>query len=370
MTQRSPQASAALLASVLVFASSISYAAPARHKKAVKQAPTAAPSAPAPEREVPEKSEAVEPATSASPPAPEPPATPRGEAAHVADSASASAAASSPVESSAATPPDPASASETGLSDRELEALGRREAARIAAGRSEVAVWASVDAARRAFKYSDPVGQQYAAYRLPLAPMLSIGLEAYPFASSAVPVLQDLGFRARFSKAFAVDSKTPEGATIDTSWTRFGADVRQRLLLPSAHPVELGFTIGADGSYFDMSTKQVVPALLPSARTVSVRVGLDGRLQLVRQFGLELAVAYLAPTTRGAIYERFRDPHLRGVDGDFAAILQIAPGLEARAAARYTRYFASFKPVLGDRLVAGGALDEQFQFGLGVRYAH
>ena len=36
----------------------------------------------------------------------------------------------------------------------------------------------------------------------------------------------------------------------------------------------------------------------------------------------------------------------------------------------YTRYVAAFKPVIGDQIVAGGALDEQLQFGLGVRYAH
>jgi hypothetical protein len=254
--------------------------------------------------------------------------------------------------------------------DTDFAALGRREAARIAARRIEVAVWAAADFGRRTFKYSDPVGQRYAPYRLPLAPMVSVGLEAYPFASSEVVGLRDLGFRAHFSKAFAVDSQTPEGGTIDTSWTRFGAEARERFLFSGAHPIELGVAVGADGSYFDMSTKSVVAGLLPSARTVSVRVGVDARLELVPRFALALGAAYLAPTTRGAIYNRFRNPHLHGVDGDFAATLELAPGLEARASARYTRYFASFEPALGDELVAGGALDEQLQFGLGVRYAH
>ncbi|MET0792575.1 MAG: hypothetical protein ABW061_13725 [Polyangiaceae bacterium] len=364
MKKRSLMVRGLVLAGALVFASSVASrasGAPAKHKKPGKKPVPAAASAPTSVDEPKPPTDALVPV--ASDPAPVAPAdTPKpSEAPKVEADVSSLPDAKTSLEA----------ASETaGPSDHELEALGRREAARVAAGRIEVAVWVAAEVGRRTFKYSDPVGQQYAPYRLPLAPMISMGLEAYPFASSDVPGLRDLGFRARFSKAFAVDSQTPEGATIDTSWTRFGAEVRQRLLFPSAHPLELGVAIGADASYFDMSTKSVVSGLLPSARTLSVRLGLDGRLQLVPRFALALGVAYLAPTTRGAIYNRFRDPHVHGVDGDFAAVLGIVPGLEARAAARYTRYFASFEPVLGDALVAGGALDEQLQFGVGVRYAH
>jgi hypothetical protein len=372
MTARFFMARGLMVARVLVIASSVAFAAPGTHKKGGKKAAPAA-SAPARDDDAKEKAEPKGPAAGDPPPAPALDSTPKasGEAAPNAEVALAPAPeAKAAIDETKATPVIPPNAGETELNAHDLEALGRREAARIAAGRSEVAVWIAAGVLRRTFKYSDPVGQQYAPYRLPLAPMVAMGLEAYPFASSDVPGLRDLGFRAHFSKAFAVDSKTPEGVTIDTSWTRFGAEARQRLLFPSAHRLELGLAVGADGSYFDMSAKSAVPALLPSARTISVRVGLDARLQLVSRFGLALGAAYLAPTTRGAIYERFRHPQLKGVDGDLAAYLALVPGLEARATARYTRYFASFKPELGDPLVAGGALDEQFQFGLGVRYAH
>src|SRR5687768_16059979 len=89
-----------------------------------------------------------------------------------------------------APPPD----SDPALGNRDVEALGRREAARIAAGRIEVAASASVDLASRQFTYSDPVGPLPVTYLLPFAPMASFGLETYPWASSNVPVLRDLGF--------------------------------------------------------------------------------------------------------------------------------------------------------------------------------
>jgi hypothetical protein len=250
------------------------------------------------------------------------------------------------------------------------QVLAKREAARIAAGRVEVAVSASVDVGNRRFSYSDPIGPLLGEYRLPLAPMMSFGIEAYPWATTGVPVLRDLGFRGRISRAFAVDSTTSDGVAIETSWTRFDGVLRGRLLFPGSHSFELGIYAGVDASYFDMSTKTKVATLLPSARTVSLRFGFDTRLLVAWRLSLMLGAAYLVPTSSGEIYHRFRSPSVGGIDTDFGFALAIIPGLEAQLTGRYTRYFASFEPVLGDSTVAGGAVDEQMQFGLGVRYAH
>jgi hypothetical protein len=249
-------------------------------------------------------------------------------------------------------------------------ALGRREAARIAAGRIQVAVALSAGVAGRHFSYSDPIGNRLAPYTLGAAPMASFELEAYPAASSGIPVLRDLGFRGRVSRAFAFDSNTPQGVTLETSWTRFGGELRQRLLLPSSHPLEIGVFAGADASYFGMNAKAAVPALLPASRNVALRFGFDGRLLLGWRLSLLLGGAYLAVTSRGEIYEHFRSPRVAGVDSDGGFVVALGSGLEARLTGRYTRYFAKFKPQLGNRYVAGGALDEQWQAGLGVRYAH
>jgi hypothetical protein len=248
--------------------------------------------------------------------------------------------------------------------------LGRREARRIAAGRVVVAIWAGGGVANRRFTYSDAVGDNLAPYRLPAAPMATFGIEAYPAASSDVPVLRDLGIRAHVSRGFAFDSNTPQGVTLETSWTRFGGELRERLLLPGPHAAELGLLVGADASYFGMTANAYVPALLPAARTVALRFGLDARVRLAWRLAVLGGAAYLLTTSRGEIYEHFRRPSVRGVDADFGFAVDLGSGFEARLAARYTRYFATFQPVLGDRFVAGGALDEQLQGGLGVRYAH
>jgi hypothetical protein len=270
-----------------------------------------------------------------------------------------------PVQTAVPTAPDSGS-----LDSREMETVGRREAARMAAGRIEVSVSASADAGSRFFQYSDPVGPVLADYRLPIAPMASFGLETYPWASSNVRVLRDLGFRGRISQGFALSSQTPQGVKIDTSWTRFGGDVRQRILVPGPHAFELGICIGLDASYFGMDSATPVPALLPAARTTAVRLGLDARLLVAGRFSMLLGGAYLITTAPGEIYDRFRSPSVYGLDGELGAVLRIVPGLEARLTGRYTRYVTTFKPVIGDQIAAGGALDQQLQFGLGVRYAH
>jgi len=83
-----------------------------------------------------------------------------------------------------------------------------------------------------------------------------------------------------------------------------------------------------------------------------------------------LGVAYLVVTSKGEIYDHFRAARVGGIDGELGCAVAIIPGLEARVGGRYTRYFASFEPKVGDQYVAGGSLDEQLQAGLGVRYAH
>lgn len=248
--------------------------------------------------------------------------------------------------------------------------LGRREAERIAAGRTLVAVSLAAGVANRHFRYSDPVGDELPEYRLPVAPMASVGVEAYPAASTRLPFLRDLGLRGHVSRGFAFDSDTPQGVSIETSWTRFGGELRWRLLLPSAHPFELGVMAGADASYFGMTAKGDVPALLPAARTVSLRFGLDARVLIAWRLSFLAGGGYLATTSRGEIYSNFRNPRVMGVDADAGFAVDLGDGFELRLAGRYTSYWSKFRPQIGDRYAAGGAVDEQLQTSLGVRYAH
>src|SRR6266545_4206633 len=79
-----------------------------------------------------------------------------------------------------------------------------------------------------------------------------VELGIYPLASTLIPVLCDIGFRGRVSRAFALDSSTTNGAVLDNSWTRFSGEVRGRVL--AGRTRELGVAAGIDASYFDLAT--------------------------------------------------------------------------------------------------------------------
>ena len=246
--------------------------------------------------------------------------------------------------------------------------LGRREAARLATGRIEVAVSIGIDVGRRQFTYSDPIGETPRPYLLAAAPLATFGLEIYPLASTLIPVLCDIGFRGRVSRAFALASSTTNGAPLDNSWTRFTGEVRGRVL--AGRTRELGVAAGIDASYFDLSTDADVGALVPSARTLSFRLGADGRVRVAGRVSLLAGGAWLAPITRGEIYDRFRRPRVAGIDTELGVAIALTSGSEVRLGGRYTRYFASFDPEVGDSAVAGGALDQQMHVGVALRYAH
>ena len=252
-----------------------------------------------------------------------------------------------------------------GLGDNEL---GRREAARLATGRVEVAVSIGIDVGRRQFTYSDPIGETPRPYLLAAAPLATFGLELYPLASTLIPVLCDIGFRGRVSRAFALESSTTNGAPLHNSWTRFTGEVRGRVV--AGRTRELGVAAGIDASYFDLGTDADVGALVPSARTLSFRLGADGRVRVAERVSLLAGGAWLAPITRGEIYDRFRRPRVAGIDTELGVAIALTAGSEVRLGGRYTRYFASFDPEVGDAAVAGGALDQQMQMGIALRYAH
>lgn len=362
----------ACLVAALIAVSQAASGAPARHRKAKRPAPAAA-RAPIVRGEpaaAPRDEPAVTPDTAPDAPSaqadPAPMAVDEPAAEETRDDVTVSPVATKPTRGGKSAL-DPSSIQTSGEDD---VTLGRREAARVAAGRIEVAISASVDVGRRHFTYSDPIGARPRPYLLEAAPLVTFGLEAYPLASSDLVVLRDLGFRGRFSRAFALESSTTDGVPLDTSWTRFGGEVRQRVLLPGPHPLELGVVAGVDASYFGLGASRSVGALVPAARTVALRFGADARLEVVRRLSVLAGGAYLSTTSRGEIYDRFRGPRVAGVDAQIGCAFALTPGLEARVDGRYTRYFATFDPQVGDAAVAGGALDEQMQLGVGVRYAH
>lgn len=227
-----------------------------------------------------------------------------------------------------------------------------------------------VELSGRTFSYTDLLTQNGRDYNVLGVPVPSFMAELYPLAPSSVSVVRDLGVTASFAPAFGINSQTKDGVKVATTWYRLFAGLRLRFRLGDRESSPMLGIHGGFGLHrFVLTTADKdLAASVPSTSYQLLRGGIDARIPIGR-LAVLLDANYDAPLSAGAVYDRFTDPHVGGVD--FAAGLSfgIVKGLEARAVAQYNRYFYSFNPTPGDAYVAGGALDEFYSLNLGIAYA-
>jgi hypothetical protein len=230
-------------------------------------------------------------------------------------------------------------------------------------------VGVALDLGGRWFSYHDGLSANLRPYSVFPAPILALSGEVYPAATTGIRVLKDLGVRARFGHAFGLKSATKDGAPIETQWNRFAVDLHGRLRTGEGYAPVLGAAIGFEWIAFWFNDAGAIANEVPGASYKNLRLGLDARIPIGR-VGLGFDVAYLAPLSTGAVYERFKDPSVKGVDLGFKVGVGIWSGLMAEVGLDYTRYFSSFGPVPGDAYVAGGALDQLLALRLGLAYVY
>jgi len=217
----------------------------------------------------------------------------------------------------------------------------------------------------RHFSYVDRLTPTLRPYDLFVAPLVTVRGEIYPFMSSAIPVLGELGATAYYSRAFGLGSEDSGGTSVSTSWQAFALGLRERL------PLGTSFILGINAGYGDTSFEFDDPvrsaAQLPSVHYKFLRGGLDGRF--VRgDLSVHAAAGYLDVLSTGDLAALFPRASVGGVEAGLGISDQVAPAVELSLDVAYTRFFYSLLPEPGDKYVAGGALDEMATISLGVAY--
>jgi hypothetical protein len=222
-----------------------------------------------------------------------------------------------------------------------------------------VAVRAGVDLALRSLGWSDGLTSNLRDYRVVGVPGFAGALDVYPFATLDVPVLSDLGLTFEGRGALGLTSATEGGAEVATRWHRFAGGLRYRQRLDASHdPVVLGFAGSFVHDDFAIAASPELAAQEPSARTASIRGGVDVRVPL-GPLALTAGAGGLGVIDEGGVYDRVRGATIAGVDGSLGVVVPLGLGFDARLTASYQRWFSSFAPVPGDAYVAGGAVDER-----------
>ncbi|MRG92207.1 hypothetical protein [Polyangium spumosum] len=229
-----------------------------------------------------------------------------------------------------------------------------------------------VEVAGRSFAYSDPlkVATNLRPYDVAGVPLLRLGGELRPLQWTRVSVLEDVGITGEYTFAPYLSSSVTAGADIRTSWDRGSVGLRVPIRLGRGeHAAVVAPVVGYGWLDFSFQETGPLAAEIPTVGYRMLRVGVDGRLRLKGPVTLLGAFEYLEPVSGGALYERFRDATIGGIDTSLGLALAVTKGAEVSLSVAYTRFFSTFVPVPGDAYVAGGALDQFVSVKLGIDYA-
>lgn len=230
---------------------------------------------------------------------------------------------------------------------------------------------AGLEVAARWFTYSDPlyIATNLRPYDVSGITLPTFGGDFRPFVWTHARGIEQLALSFDYAFAPAFASSTSGGEDIGTSWDHGDLKLQLPIRL-SSHSLapQLGPTLGYGWLGFSFSTSGSIAAEIPTATYRFVRLGLTGSMTFARRFTLRAGFDYLGTISGGAVYDRFRDVTLNGIDARLGVSAEITDGLRANLIFDYTRFFSTFIPVPGDAYVAGGALDQFGSFQIGIEY--
>jgi hypothetical protein len=221
----------------------------------------------------------------------------------------------------------------------------------------------------RSLWFTDDFFQRLRPYDLPFAPAVAAALEWYPAAFTRGPASW-FGVVASGEYGFGFSSADAQGRAYDTAAWGFTVGVRARRTF---WRVETGLTLAYGHQVFSIdraSAGQAPPEGIPNVAYQSVRVGLSGRINLLRRLSLTAGFTYLAVVSAGEVDgpDYFPRSFVGGVELRLGVAVPIARGFEARADLEWRRYFHHMNVVPGDRLIAGGAVDDFYAATVGVAW--
>jgi len=229
------------------------------------------------------------------------------------------------------------------------------------------------EVAGRAFEYTGAASSNLRPYSALGQSAFEVEGDVYPFTTSAVPVLRDIGVFAEIDRTFGFDT-TAQGATIGGSWTHLLAGVAARVRFGTQAPVlTLSGGFGWVNAVFDDAGR--LNEQVPTVTYLFVRPGID----LAFRSGpvlLHFGGGYAAVFEASGVSDRFKHSIVRGFDVRGGVNVRLwgwperamnptAFGLEGRFAAFYSRYFYDITAQPQDEYIAEGAYDELYGLTLG-----
>lgn len=219
---------------------------------------------------------------------------------------------------------------------------------------------------RRLF-FVDNIFAQLSKYRLGLGPAIALDAEWFPGAHFTRGWGANFGIATSFDMAVGISSVAADGTRYGTSALRFRLGALARI---PVGPMELRPTFGLGLQTFAIAAgaSGTAKPTVPDVRYTNLRIGLGTRTKVIGPLSVLAGFAYDAPLAVGEIRTAYF-PRLSvgGLDAHLGAAVGFGP-VEVKLLGDYNRYWYSLKPEVGDKYVAGGALDDGFGIMLTVGF--
>ncbi len=223
----------------------------------------------------------------------------------------------------------------------------------------------TVNVFHRRLAFSDVASPGLPDYTLQAAPLGDLVLRVFPGAFFRSDGWSWIGLDLRGQVAAPLVSEGPDNATYRTQYRSYGAGLAGRVPLG---PHELNAAAGYHVQQFSVSDAGVQPSPVPSVDYRGVRYALGTRLAITRRWQLGFEVAWVQLIGAGQLVSRNWFPRSRGyaVEGTLYADFVVVGPLSLRGRVAWRRFSFDLNPRVGDRRVAGGAVDDYLSVGSGL----
>lgn len=220
----------------------------------------------------------------------------------------------------------------------------------------------------RRFYYVDDIFSQLSKYSLPIGPAIQVEADWYPAAHFTRGAASRVGINLGFNYALGITSVSATNVRYSTQMLRFRAGLMGRL---SLGPIDVMPTAGIAIQNFNIASGAMgmQKPNIPDVRYTNLRVGFNTRITLIREltssvgpFAIVGGFCYQHPLSTGEIGTAAYFPRssATGMDANLGLALGLLNKVEVRLTGEYIRYGFKMNPEVGDKYIAGGALDDSF----------
>lgn len=222
---------------------------------------------------------------------------------------------------------------------------------------------------RRDFSYKDDIFGQMRPYSHRGAPVLSMEAHWYPGAHFTDGAAANLGLDFRAEVGVALESADSSGVEYPTDTSAWSLGARYRIGF-GEHELAPLIAYGTHSFQIDAASADNPKPEVPDVDYDFVRLGMEGRFQILDVLAIRARLAWLHVTSAGEIESEVWFPRLSLNGAELSAGIgyAIAEDFEVRADLEMRRYFYTMNPEPEDPWIAGGALDRYIAGSLGVAW--